>query len=169
MLRSLLALVPILFVCSVPAQKDAALAPADSLQEPKYLGQTEVPTANTTDVKVTGEFDVAPAPPACAESEGQARLNCISTEVLAAIRKGSDPSADRSGPHSYPVLITFVINQYGEMKDIRVEHTGASDLPKKVIVALYALPKFIAARKDGRAVGATVSITYPYEALFSTE
>jgi hypothetical protein len=169
MLRSLLALLPILFVSNVPAQKDPALTPSDSLHEPKHHGQTEVPTVNSTDVKVTGAFDVAPAPPACAESEGQARLNCISDEVLAATRKGSDPSADRSGPHSYPVLITFVINQYGEMKDIRVEHTGASELPKKVIVALYALPKFIAARKDGKAVGATVSITYPFEALFSTE
>ncbi len=89
--------------------------------------------------------------------------------MLAAVRKGMDQSADASGPHSQPVLITFAINQFGEMKDIRVEHTGSSDLPKKVIVALYALPRFVPAKKDGASVGTVISLSYPYDALFPAE
>jgi hypothetical protein len=80
-----------------------------------------------------------------------------------------DQGAQASGPHSHPVSISFAINQFGDMKDIRVEHTGSSDLPKKVIVALYALPKFIPAKMDGASVATTVSITYPYDALFAEE
>ncbi|MCB0770531.1 MAG: hypothetical protein KDC00_09010 [Flavobacteriales bacterium] len=128
------------------------------------------PTRNGTEgiknVLVSGSYDIAPAPPSCADTEGDGRLNCLSTEVLAAVRKRMDQGAQASGPHARPVSISFAIDQFGDMKDIRVEHTGSSELPKKVIVALYALPKFIPAKKDGASVGTTVSISYPYEALF---
>ena len=168
MLRTM-TLPALVFLAMGLAAQDTLSTPADSVSAPTSLGLGEMPTIRSKEVKVTGEYDVAPAPPACAELAGEARQNCISVEVLAAVRKGLDQNAQASGPHSHPVLITFVINQFGDMKDIRVEHTGSSDLPKKVIVALYALPKFVPAKKDGSSVGTTVSITYPYEALFSKE
>jgi hypothetical protein len=151
------------------AAQDTPSNPADSASKPSQLGLGEMQTISSKDVQVKGDYDVAPAPPACTELAGEARLNCVSSEVLAAIRKGMDQDAQAAGPHSHPVLISFVINQFGDMKDIRVEHTGSSDLPKKVIVALYALPKFVPAKKNGASVGTTLNITYPYAALFTKE
>lgn len=164
MLRSLLIIGLLPLAISSLAQTDVVKTP-----DSPTARTGEIPIIVPVDVTVIGDIDVAPAPPACNDTEGQDRSSCIHKEVLAAIRKGMDASADRSGPHSHPVMITFVINQFGEMKDIRVEHTGSTELPKKVIVALYALPKFSPARKDGKAVGSTVKITYPYESLFTAE
>jgi hypothetical protein len=138
--------------------------------QPVKTGSTGLTTITApVSVVVSGDHDVAPAPATCVEKQGQPRLNCLSNEVLAAIRAKMDPAdAGKSYP-SATVVVTFVINQFGDMKDIRVEHQGTADLSKKVIVALYALPKFTPATKGGSNVGSTVKVTYAYEALFAPE
>jgi len=71
-----------------------------------------------------------------------------------------DPADAPKSSSTAPVVVTFVINQLGDMKDIRVEHNRTSDLSKKMIVALYALPKFTPATKGGSNVGTSVKVTY---------
>ena len=125
--------------------------------------------APPTAVTIQGDHDTPPAPQACKEKSGQVLLDCISREVLTAIRAKMNPADATSGPHAYPVIVMFQVNQYGEMDDVRVEHTGSADLPKKVIVAVYGLPTFVPASKGGVAVGTNVTVTYPFEALFAKD
>lgn len=175
MKRSVLAASFLVSAFALCAQEKTAPAPRIEKSAPVEMAKPEgtlTPITSAmpaTVVEITGAPDVAPAPSACAEKKGQARLDCLSREVLGAIRAKLDPSEAGSGPHSYPVIITFVVNQFGDMKDIRVEHTSGSDLPKKVIVALYAMPKFVPAMKGGATIGTSVKLTYPFEALFSKD
>ena len=106
-----------------------------------------------------GDPDVAPAPAACAEKIGQPRLDVLPRELLATVRAKIDVADAVSSSSSAPVVVTFVIDQFGDMKDIRLEHNGRSDLSKKIIVPLHTLPKFAPASKNGSNVGTSVKVT----------
>lgn len=114
-----------------------------------------------------GDFDVAPAHPECAGKEGQESLDCTAARVRKLIvEKLGEPSLDLEQWGSSAVGIHFSINQFGEVKDIRVDHSGDQQLSKQVIIALYDLPKFDPATNKGTAVNSTMEVNYRYEDLF---
>ena len=116
----------------------------------------------------TGEFDTPPSHPDCAKAEGQACLDRTSSLILTKLKSSMGaPSQDLATHGDQVVSISFGINQFGDMKDIRVqEQVGDKDLYQKIMVALYDLPKFTPAIKNGAATGATMHINYSYADLF---
>jgi hypothetical protein len=115
----------------------------------------------------SGDFDVPPAHPECAGEEGQDRLECTSDQIFALVKeKVGEPTLDMGEWGTSPVNINFSINQFGEVKDIRVEHSNDTGLQRKVIIALYELPKFNAATKGGKPVTSSMQVNYTYEELF---
>lgn len=120
-------------------------------------------------VLIVGDHDTAPAPEACAGKSGELRNDCMYQQVLATIRSEMGTQDPNDGAVAYPVAISFVVNQFGDLKNIRVDHTGSTDLSNKVVTALYDMPKFAPATKAGANVGSTVTITYPYQSLFATD
>jgi len=139
-------------------------APIEMQADPsKTVTSTPIPEKN---VVVSGDPDLAPAPAACKEKAAQERLDCLSREVLGAIRAKLSESDAGIGSHANPVVINFTVNEYGEMEGIKVDNASSTDLPKKIIVALYALPTFAPAEKGGKTIGTKVTVTYPYDALF---
>lgn len=116
----------------------------------------------------TGDFDTPPCHPDCAKAEGQACLDKTSSLVLAKLKGAmGTPVADLATHGNSPVSVSFAINQFGDMKDIRVQElVGDKELYQKIMVALYDLPKFAPAIKDGAATGATMHLNYRYADLF---
>ncbi len=116
----------------------------------------------------TGDFDAVPAHPECTGKKGQESLDCTAALVQALIvEKLEAPTLDMEQWGSSVVGIRFTINQFGEVKDIRVDHSGDRELSQQVILALYDLPKFNAAAKDGQAVNSTMEVNFRYEDLFN--
>jgi hypothetical protein len=114
-----------------------------------------------------GDFDVPPAHPECAEREGQESLDCTSVHIQRSIaRQLGEPSLNMEQWGSSVVGVTFNINQYGELKDVRVDHSGDGTLSQQVMLALYDLPKFEAATKDGNTVHSSMQVNYRYEDLY---
>ncbi len=147
-----------------PAMRVDKSAPIEMQADPsKTVTSTPIPEKN---VVVSGDPDLAPAPAACKEKAAQERLDCLSREVLGAIRAKLSESDAGIGSHANPVVINFTVNEYGEMEGIKVDNASSTDLPKKIIVALYALPTFAPAEKGGKTIGTKVTVTYPYDALF---
>ena len=120
-------------------------------------------------VAIVGDHDIAPAPLSCADKTGEFRNDCMYHQVLAAIRSKMGAQDPNDGAVAYPVAISFVVNQFGDLKSIRVDHTGSAELPNKVVMALYDMPTFAPATKAGTNVGSTVTITYPYQSLFAKD
>jgi hypothetical protein len=112
---------------------------------------------------VTGTFDEAPALPGTQKLAGQQRIDATAAAVLEAVRKRM-PSTAADEMRSITVSIHFTVDQYGDVKDIRVQHQGEPKLMNTVSVALYEL-RFIPATKDGAATRVQWSITCPREAL----
>ncbi len=114
-----------------------------------------------------GDFDKLPHHPECEGKEGQESLDCTAAQIrkLSAEKLGA-PGLDMEQWGSSAVAINFTINQFGEVKDIRVDHSGDQELSKKLIVALYDLPKFDPATKEGKAVNSSMQVNYRYEELF---
>lgn len=172
MLRPFLSILIIGGTLGLSAQEKTAPVPRIEKSAPVEMANPDAKPASIappTAVTIQGDHDTPPAPQACKGKSGQVVLDCLSREVLAAIRAKMDPLDATSSVSPALVVVTFVINQFGDMKDIRVEYNGTSDLSKKVIVALYTLPKFAPATKDGSNVGTSVKVTYPYKALFEAE
>ncbi len=114
-----------------------------------------------------GDFDVAPAHPTCENSKGQERLDCTAAEVKKIIRsKMKEPGLDLKQWGTSAVSIMFAVNQYGEVKDVRIDHSGDPELSRNVMVALYDLPRFVPARKGEGNVSANMQVNYRYEELF---
>lgn len=116
----------------------------------------------------TGEFDTPPSHPDRGKAEGQACLDRTSALILAKLKESmGTPSQDLATHGNDVVSISFGINQFGDMKDIRVQElVGDKNLYQKIMVALYDLPKFTPAMKDGAAAGATMRVNYRYADLF---
>lgn len=114
-----------------------------------------------------GDMDKVPYHPDCEGKVGQESLDCSAAEIRQLIaEKLGDPALEMEQWGSSAVGIGFTINQFGEVKDIRVDHSGDQELSKKVIIALYDLPKFIPASKEGKAVNSSMQVNYRYEDLF---
>ena len=118
---------------------------------------------DTTRSVITGDFDQAPAFASTQKLSGQERIDATAAAVLDAVRKRM-PAPQAEEVRSITVSIHFTVDQYGDVKDIRVQHQGEPKLMNTVTVALYAL-RFIPATKDGTATRVQWSITCPREAL----
>lgn len=156
----------LLFSALLPAFAQEGKEPA----APATLVLTPITKAEPpSKVTVTGDHDVPPAPPSCSSLQNQARLDCLSREVLHAVRGKMQTSTEQGYANSEPIVIDLVINQFGDVKQISVKHAGPSEFPKQVNMAVYAMPKFIPATKGGAGVSATVSLSYPPSALFTPQ
>jgi hypothetical protein len=115
----------------------------------------------------TGDFDVPPAHPECVEMEGQEMLDCTSKKILELVKQKTEtPMLDMEQWGTSHVSINFSIDQFGGVKDTRVEHSTDKDLHKKVILGMYELPNFQPATKDGKSTGSSMQVNYRYEELF---
>lgn len=133
---------------------------------PNELVLDGIPTMGVT---IVGDPDVAPTAEACSDRSGEQRNDCMYLQVLEAIRTKMGAKDPNDGSAAYPVEINFAVNQFGDIKSVRVVHTGPDELSNKVTTALYGMPKFTPAVKAGANVGSSVTITYPYETLFAKE
>ena len=158
-------LLPSLFscvlLCSLALVSDASAATTRPLDRAS-AGPVET-SGDTTRSVVTGTFDEAPALPSTQKLAGQQRIDATAAAVLEAVRKRM-PSTAADEMRSITVSIHFTVDQYGDVKDIRVQHQGEPKLMNTVSVALYEL-RFIPATKDGVATRVQWSITCPREAL----
>lgn len=120
-------------------------------------------------ITATGDFDAPPSHPECSAKKDGA-LDCTAGLVLKGIRAHMvAPTMDLKTYGEYPVTVTFVVNQFGDMKDVRVDHSADADLAKRIVVAMYDMPKFEPAHKADAATGSTVEVVYHYADLFEEE
>ncbi|MEO8590506.1 MAG: hypothetical protein ABI432_14110 [Flavobacteriales bacterium] len=125
------------------------------------------PSAGGATAVALGDFTSAPAVKGCGDLKEQPRLDCSAEKVLAAIRgQVGAPALDMKAFGASPVTVTFVVNQFGDVKDIRVEHPGDVALNKAVTLALYGLPRLVPASKGTADVIASLQFKYPYSELF---
>jgi len=61
------------------------------------------------------------------------------------------------------VLISFVIDIYGKIGDIKIIESGGEKLDKKCIKALKKMKKFIPAKMDGKAVPTTIKLPLVFQ------
>ena len=115
---------------------------------------------------ITGDFTVSSAHPTCAKSPStEERAKCTAKEVLARIN--TQLKAER--PKSLDVVtVDFDVDEYGDVKAIRANTGTEPELGKALIVALYGLPKFEAAKKDGTRTASHCSFSYGVNDLFPT-
>ncbi len=168
MTRSSLLLPLLLLYGSVQAQQNGnpptvvRSAPMEMKSDPNVLPAQYAIAPGL--VAVTG-VEVLPALPDCDASPE--RDDCTAEGILSVLRQhAGKPALDLAHAGDQPVTITFLVNRFGEMKDIRVEHPGDPGLSRMAIVALHDLPKFIAATQGGAKVDATLRFSTGYADLF---
>lgn len=114
-----------------------------------------------------GDFDVPPSHPACQELGGDPRKACNALQVLTEIRsrlKAVPPTTKPVG--SARIKVDFDVNQFGDVKQINVDYAGDKGLANQIIVALYGLPKFLPATKEGARAMGHCSFEYAPSLLF---
>jgi hypothetical protein len=107
------------------------------------------PAQNAMTWEITGAFDIAPAHPECAAAIGDDRDACTAEQVLKSLQS---QGSIKSEAVAMVVDVSFTVNEYGEVKDIRIQGIADQAFMQKVIVALYAMPRFAYATKgDARS------------------
>jgi hypothetical protein len=120
--------------------------------------------------KFAGDFDVPPAHPKCAELVGEPRKSCTAQEVLTEIKtrlKAVPPAT--LPPASVRIVVDFDVDQYGDVKRIGVVYAGDQALANQIIVALYGLPKFNPATKEGARAVSHCTFDYSPALLFAKD
>ncbi len=121
---------------------------------------------------ITGAFTVQSIHPACAKMKAgtktgagaEEQVACTAAEVLKQIRSKLKAEAPA---YMDMVVVDFDIDEYGDVKTIRANCASEPELGKAVIVALYGMPKFIAAKKDAARVASHCTFQYPVADLFT--
>lgn len=113
---------------------------------------------------ITGDFTLSSAHPSCAKGTStEERAACTAHEVLVLIH--AQLKAER--PKSIDVVtVDFDVDEYGDVKAIRANTGTEPELGKALIVALYGMPKFIAAKKGDARVTSHCSFSYAVNDLF---
>jgi hypothetical protein len=113
---------------------------------------------------ITGDFTVSSAHPSCLKDKRtEERARCTAAEVLARITA----QLKAEPPKSLDVVtVDFDVDEYGEVKAIRANTGTEPDLGKALIVALYGLPKFEAAKKGEVRTASHCSFSYAVNDLF---
>ena len=118
----------------------------------------------------TGAFDVPPAHPNCKELAGEPRKACTAEHVLTEIKerlKAVPPAT--LPPASVRIVVNFDVDPFGLVKQIAVEYSGDKALANQIIVALYGLPKFLPATKDGARTPSHCTFDYAPSLLFEED
>ena len=115
----------------------------------------------------TGDFDVPPSHPSCQELSGDPRKACNAQQVLTEIRSRLKAVPPTTKPvESVRIKVDFDVNQFGDVKQINVDYAGDKRLANQIIVALYGLPKFLPATKEGARAMGHCSFEYAPSLLF---
>ncbi len=139
-------------------------APIEMKGAGNMVSSTASSTAMISAPSITGDFTVSSAHPSCAKGTGtEERAACTAHEVL--VRINTQLKAAR--PKSLDVVtIDFDVDEYGDVKAIRANTGAEPELGKALIVALYGMPEFEAAKKDGKRTASHCSFSYPVNDLF---
>lgn len=168
MLRPICALLLFVSISIASAQESdtPTVVKSDAL-ELKAVEERPAGVIILSPAKAKGDHDVPPLHPECSEQKGQDALDCTADRIKRLIReKLGEPKLDLEQWGSSVVGLDISINQFGEVKDIKVDHSGDDQLSRQVIIALYDLPKFVPATKDGAAVNSGMVVNYRYEDLY---
>jgi hypothetical protein len=158
-------LMVLLLACSSIFAQDPAVVRSAGVEMQPATARPALEVVKT--ISVTGEHDVPPAHADCKTRKGQERLDCTNEHLLGVIRKHLGPPAfDLDEWGDSIVAISFSLNQYGEVKNIRVEHKVDGGLAQPITVALYSASGFAPAMKDGAAVHSALQLNYRYADLF---
>ncbi len=133
--------------------------------EMKYLLSLSKTSLNLPPAVITGDFTVSCAHPACGKGKtAEERAACTAMEVLKEIKAHL-----KVEPPAYldQVNVDFDVDIYGYVKTIRANCGTAPELGKAVIIALYGLPQFIAAQKDGTRAASHCTFSYASSDLFT--
>jgi hypothetical protein len=128
------------------------------------------PGEERMDWAFTGTFDVPPTHPNCKDLAGEPRKACTAEQVLAEIKarlKAVPPAT--LPPASVRIVVNFDVDQFGLVKQIAVEYSGDKALANQIIVALYGLPKFLPATKDGARAPSHCTFDYAPSLLFEAD
>ncbi|MEZ4805906.1 MAG: hypothetical protein R2815_00335 [Flavobacteriales bacterium] len=158
-----------LSICFFVAVMASAQEPASPVQVTSAPIEMQAVAEAAVGITATGDHDTPPSHPQCSDRKDGA-LDCTADLVLAGIRQHMEaPTMDLKTYGEYPVTVTFVVNRFGDMKDVRVDHSAEADLAKRIVVAVYDMPKFTPAVKAGAATGSTIQVVYRYADLFDQE
>ena len=125
----------------------------------------ETPALQEPTVVVSGDFDTPSGHPECDAREGTDRERCTAEVILREV-KARIPEAP-AGWESYEDMgIRFDVNAFGNITGIVVESMEDQVIHQAVVTTLYALPKFIPARKDGKGMGSRYELRYPMRLVF---
>lgn len=125
----------------------------------------EAPAVPDLTVVVSGDFDSPSGHPECEGKEAAERERCTAGVVLREV-KARIPEAP-AGWESYEDLaVRFDVNAFGNVTGIVVESMEDRAIYQAVVTTLYALPKFIPARKDGKGTGSRYELRYPMRMVF---
>ncbi|MCB0787340.1 MAG: hypothetical protein KDC02_24380 [Flavobacteriales bacterium] len=130
-----------------------------------YMHAQVTPAQPQPTVVVSGDFDSPSGHPECEGEEGAERERCTAEVVLREV-KARIPEAP-AGWESYEDMgIRFDVNAFGNITGIVVESMEDQVIHQAVVTTLYALPKFIPARKDGKGMGSRYELRYPMRLVF---
>ena len=116
----------------------------------------------------TGDHAEPPAHPSCLEGSATERQACTGEAVLNEIRgKIKLAAPETMPPASVRVQVDFDVNQFGDVKQVNVTYGGDVSISRSIITALYALPKFIPAKKEGFRTASHCSFSYAPALLFT--
>lgn len=115
-----------------------------------------------------GDHDQPLSHPECQDAPAGDREDCTVELILADIKKSVnyDPTMSKPLEKDMDVEISFNVNEFGNVKNIKVQYSGDVRLTQAIIQALYTMPRMSAAQKDGAAVPSSCQIIYPYAAIF---
>lgn len=129
-------------------------------------------TSSESKVEVKGDYDMPFAHPACAELDGDERKGCTNNALIENIKANFNYDPAAAGKHvdaDDAVEIKFSINQFGNVKSIHVVYTGDPRITQSIIQALYSVPRMLPAKKEGKSVPCSVSMSVPYDVLFTQD
>lgn len=117
-------------------------------------------------IGISGDYDVAPTHPTCADSKE--RENCFAEAILAELQARTTHRPSENSLDS-DLEITMGINPFGNIISITVGSLQDQELYQAVIKSLYALPKMLPATKGDAGAASTVEIIYPLSTVFPAE
>ena len=139
-----------LFAQQPPTPPNVVKSDAKEMKPSQGGAPVVAPAQDAMTWEFTGAFDSAPAHTDCAAMVGDERNACTAQRVLQGIRSQGkvDPTAV-----ALVVEVSFGVNEYGEVKDIKLHGIADEPFMRKAIVALYAMPKFAYATKADVRIG----------------
>lgn len=157
--------------CTLCAQQPAATprvvkSEAKELKTGSAGAPALAPAQDSITWRCTGAFDVGPAHPECASKASGERDACTAQQILQGIRNQGTVN-----PQSLALVVdvAFGVNEYGEVKDIKIEGIADQRFMQKAIVALSNMPRFAYATKAEARTGSRCVFRVPAALLTARE